>query len=85
MFNPSPSPTLGATKVGAHPAAGCPPLWRQPKAAFIVGDGEAANIAKIYAFTYRMSPYFYILPMYGGKPMSAKSKVPKWETLDTNK
>ena len=26
----------------------------------IVGDGEAANIAKTYAYTYQMCPYFHI-------------------------
>ena len=33
---------------------------RRPKAASIVGDGEAANIAKTYAYTYQMCPYFHI-------------------------
>ena len=41
-----------------------PPLWRRPKAASIVGDGEAANIAKTYAYTYQMCPYLYIWLIY---------------------
>ena len=28
------------------------------------GDGEAANIAKTYAYTYQMCPYFYILLIF---------------------
>ena len=60
MFAASPSPTMESTKVGAPPKAARPPLWRRPKAASIVGDGEAANIAKTYAYTYQMCPYFHI-------------------------
>ena len=54
MCAASPSPRMESTKVGA------PPLWRRPKAASIVGDGEVANIAKTYAYTYQMCPYFHI-------------------------
>ncbi len=35
-----------------------------PFVASIVGDGEAANIAKTYAYTYQMCSYFYILLIY---------------------
>ena len=60
MFAASPSPTMESTKVGAPLKAARPPLWRRPKAASIVGDGEAANKAKTYAYTYQMCPYFHI-------------------------
>ena len=38
------SPTMESTKVGAPPKAARPPLWRRPKAASIVGDGEAVCV-----------------------------------------
>jgi len=41
-------------------AASRPPTFVES----IVGDGEAANIAKTYAYTYQMCPYFYILLIY---------------------
>ena len=46
MFAASPSPIMDSTTVGRRPKAAGPPLWRRPKAAPIMGDGEAANIAK---------------------------------------
>ena len=61
MFAASPSPTMVSTKVrGRRPST----FVRRPKAASIVGDGEAANITKTYAYTYQMCPYFCILLIY---------------------
>ena len=62
MFFASPSPTVDSTNVDAPPKAARPPLWRRPKAASIVGDGEAENIAKTYTYTYtyQMCLYFHI-------------------------
>ena len=68
-------------KVGAPPKAVRPILWRWPKAASIVGDGEAANIAKTYAYTYQMCPYFHICHLsyylqYVGKILGRYWKAP---------
>ena len=52
----------GFHKGGPARSAG-PPLWRRPKAASIVGDGEAANIAKTYAYTYQMCPHFLLFSL----------------------
>ena len=46
--------------VAASPSAMEATKGVAPKAASIVGDGEAANIAKTYAYTYQMCPYLYI-------------------------
>ena len=37
-----------------------PLLWRRPKAASIMVDGEVANIGKTYANMYRIFMYMYI-------------------------
>ena len=43
---------------GARPRSGRPPLWRRPKAASIVGDGEAVAVAVAVAAAYNLStPY----------------------------
>ena len=41
-------------------AASRPPTFVES----FVGDGEAANIANTYAYTYQLCPYFYILLIY---------------------
>ena len=51
-------PSAASTKVGGRLRR--PPTFVES----IVGDGEAANIAKTYAYTYQMCPYFYILLIY---------------------
>ena len=56
----SPSATmeaaLGHLHKGGDAAFGGPPTFVES----IVGDGEAANIAKTYAYTYQMCPYLHI-------------------------
>ena len=60
MFAASPSPTMGAAASRPPPhrwaAAMRPPTFVET----IVGDGEAANIAKTYAYAANVSalPYF---------------------------
>ena len=60
MFAASPSPTNGG---GLRPP---PQRWarrlrrRAHLCGFHVGDGETTNIAKTYAYTYQMCPYFHI-------------------------
>ena len=49
MFAASPSPTMEAVFGRLHKGGRT-----------IVGDGEAANIPKTYAYTYQMCPYFHI-------------------------
>ena len=60
MFAASPSPTMevafGRLHKGGRAAFGGAPTFVDS----IVGDGEAANIAKTYAYTYQMCPYFHI-------------------------
>ena len=64
MFAASPSPTMeasfGRLHKGGRAAFGGAPTFVDS----IVGDGEAANIAKTYAYTYQMCPYFlpYLSP-----------------------
>ena len=60
MFAASPSPTVEAAfgrlhKGGRAAFGGAPPFVDS-----IVGDGGAANIAKTYAYTCQMCPYFHI-------------------------
>ena len=43
-----------------RPKAAPPLLWRRPKAASIMVDGEVANIGKTYANMYRIFMYVYI-------------------------
>ena len=54
-----------------------PSLWRRPKAASIMVDADAANIAKTYANTYPIFAYLHILPIFSenpdGNPGLAKS------------
>ena len=64
VFAASPAPIRDSTKGGGRPKATRPPLWRRPKAASIMGDGEAANIAKTQTYTYQISMHVYILPIY---------------------
>ena len=76
MFAASPSPTMeaafGRLHKGGRAAFGGAPTFVDS----IVGDGEAANIAKTYAYTYQMCPYFHIchlsyyLPYVGSVEMS---------------
>ena len=60
MFAASPSPTLeaafGCLNKGGRGAFGAAPTF----VASSVGDGEAANIAKTYAYTYQRRLYFEI-------------------------
>ena len=60
MFAASPSPTMEATfrrlHKGGRAAIGGAPTFVDS----IVGDGDAANKAKTYAYTYQMCPYFHI-------------------------
>ena len=64
MFAASPSPIIDSTTVGGRPKAARPPLWRRPKAASIIVDGEPANIAKTYANRYKILADLYILPIF---------------------
>ena len=64
MFAALPSPTMDSTKVGGREAAAHLCGGGSEAVASIVGDGEAANIAKTYAYTYQMCPYLYILLIY---------------------
>ena len=63
MFAASPSPTMeaafGRLHKGGRTAFGGAPTFVDS----IVGDGEAANIAKTYAYTYQMCPHFHICPL----------------------
>ena len=68
MFAASPSPIMVSTTVGEWPKAASPPLWRRPKAASIMGDGEAANIAKTYANMYQIFANLHILPISLNSP-----------------
>ena len=57
MFAASPSPTMQAAFGRLHKggrAFGATPFVAS------IADGEAATIAKTYAYTYQMCPYFYI-------------------------
>ena len=60
MFAASQSPTMeaafGRPHKGGRAASGGAPTFVDS----IVGDGEAANIAKTYAYTYQVCPYFHI-------------------------
>ena len=60
MVAASPSATMdaafGRLHKGGRAAFGGAPTFVDS----IVGDGEAANIAKTYAYTYQMCPYFHI-------------------------
>jgi len=62
MFAASPSPTMEAAFGRLH--KGGRAFGATPFVASIVGDGEAANIAKTYAYTYQMCPYLYIWLIY---------------------
>jgi hypothetical protein len=46
---------------GGRPRRGRPPSWRRPKAASIVGDGEAVAVAVAAAYTPR-TPCTYYTP-----------------------
>ena len=49
---------------------------RRPKAAAsIVGDGEAANIAKTYAYTHQLCPYFHICHLSYYLPYVSSVKI----------
>ena len=89
MFAASPSPTMEAAFGRLH---------KDGRAAFggtatfvdsIVGDGEAANIAKTYAYTYQMCLYFdichlsYILP-YVSSIEIGYSPITSMENLHSN-
>ena len=57
MFAASPSPTMEAAFGRLHKGGrGGAPTFVDS----IVGDGEAVNIAKTYAYTYQMCPYLHI-------------------------
>ena len=60
MFAASQSPTMeaafGRLHNGGRAAFGGAPTFVDS----IVGGSEAANIAKTYAYTYQMCPYFHI-------------------------
>ena len=60
MFAASTSPTmeaaLGRLRKGGRAAFCGAPIFADS----IVGDSEAANIAKTYAYTYQMCLYFHI-------------------------
>ena len=60
MFGTSPSTIMDSTTMGGPPKAAPPLLWRRPKAASIMVDGEVANIGKTYANMYRIFMYMYI-------------------------
>ena len=45
MFAAFPSTIMDSTTVGLAPKAPSPLLWRRPKAASIMVDGKAANMA----------------------------------------
>ena len=60
MFAASPSTIMDSTTMGGLPKAAPPLLWRRPKAASIMVDGEVANIGKTYANMYRIFMYMYI-------------------------
>ena len=60
MFATSPSTIMDSTTMGGPPKAAPPLLWRRPKAASIMVDGEVANIGKTYANMYRIFMYMYI-------------------------
>ena len=72
MFAGSPSTIMDSTTVG-----------RRPKAASIMGDGEAANTAKTYANMYQIFANLHILPIslkspyvYPGAIRLARSGAP---------
>ena len=54
---------------GGPPRSGGPPLWRRPKAASIVGDGEAVAVAVAVAVAAAYTPYtpytHYTSDIYG--------------------
>ena len=60
MFAASPSPTMqsafGRLHRGGRAAFGGAPTFVDS----IVGDGEAANIAKTYAYTHQMCLYLHM-------------------------
>ena len=60
----SPPPIGVATVEGGRRKAAGRALWRRPKAASIMGDGEAATIAKTYANMYQIFAYWYISPIF---------------------
>ena len=60
MFATSPSTIMDSTTMGGPLKAAPPLLWRRPKAASIMVDGEVANIGKTYANMYRIFMYMYI-------------------------
>ena len=61
MFAASPAPIMESTRGGGRRP---PPLWRRPKAASIMGAGEAANIAKTQANAYEISACLANLPIF---------------------
>ena len=64
MFAASPSPTVeaavGRLHKGGRATFGFPPIFVDS----IVGDGEAANIVKTKAYTYRTCPHLHIFLIY---------------------
>ena len=65
MFATSPSPIMeaafGRLHKGGQAAFGGLPTFVET----IIGDGEAANIANTYAYTYQMCPYLYTMVIHG--------------------
>ena len=55
---------MDSTTAGQRPKAAGPSLWRWPKTASIMGDGEAANIANTYANTIKIYLYLCSWPIF---------------------
>ena len=67
MCAASPAPIMEPTTVGGR-----------PKAASIMGAGEAANIAKAYANEYMCFAYLHILAILLYFPDAADADIPNW-------
>ena len=75
IFAASPASIKDSTTVGRRPKAAGPPLWRRPKAASIMVDGEPANIAKTYGNRYQILADLYILPISPYSPVVAPGAI----------
>ena len=68
-----------STKVGGRPQAARSPLWRRPKAATIVGYGQAVIVAVAVAAAY--TPYTHYTQNVGSETQTAL----KQQKFTTNK
>ena len=62
---------FGRLHNGGRAAFGRPPTVVET----IMGDGEAANIAKTYANMYQIFAYLYILPIFSYSPYWAHAAI----------